>query len=88
MERLGDYLPIHRRGMLGRIYLSKQLTEALPEIAVGSARVVISARTVTIYCDEPAYAKRLSLERRKLEAILGRLAGKGHGLTLKIRVSG
>lgn len=88
MERLGDYLPIHRQGMLGKIFLSKQLTEAIQELVPGELKVVIRAKTILLNCQEPAYAKRLTLERRKLEAILTRLAGPRHGFTLKIRNAG
>lgn len=85
MEKLGDYLPLHRHGMLGRIFLGKQLTEAIQKLVPGELKVVIKARTVNLICAQPAYAKRLTLERRKLEAILTRLAGQNHKMTLKIR---
>ncbi|HSX41778.1 MAG TPA: hypothetical protein VLE93_00335 [Candidatus Saccharimonadales bacterium] len=88
MEKLGDYLPVHRHGMLGRIFLAKQLTDAVQALVPGELKVVIRAKTITLNCAEPAYAKRLTLERRKLEAILTRLAGQGHNLTLKIRTHG
>jgi hypothetical protein len=88
MERLGDYLPLHRRGMLGKIFIAKQLTEAIQELVPGELKVVIRLKTILLQCAEPAYAKRLTLERRKLEAILGRLAGNRHGFTLKIRAGG
>ncbi len=88
MEKLGDYLPLHRHGMLGRIYLAKQLEEATQQLVMGELTVVIRGNSVVLNCVEAAYAKRLSLERRKLEGLLAKLAGSNHKLTLKIRAGG
>ncbi len=86
MEKLGDYLPTHRRGMLGRIYLARQLGEKIQNFLPDPIKVIVRGQLILLMASSPSQAKRLSLERRKIEAILTHLAGSRHGLTVKIRL--
>ncbi|MEX1123563.1 MAG: hypothetical protein WEC81_00040 [Patescibacteria group bacterium] len=86
MEHLGSILGSNS-DYLSRIYLSTKLQQYLKTFHKEPVKVVVRNKLVVLSCKSPAQATFFRLRRAQLYAQLTNILGKGHGYTVRVKVS-
>lgn len=87
IEPLKNILSGGGRDYLQRIYLATQFQKKLKTIHSDAPRVSVRGKIITLHCANNAQATFFKLHRPRLYAELANLAGKGHGYTVRIKIS-
>ncbi len=87
IEPIKNILSGGGRDYLQRIYLSAQFQKKLKTIHSDAPRVSVRGQIITLHCASNAQATFFKLRRPRLYAELVDMAGKGHGYTIRIKIS-